>query len=97
MKVKHCNLLKYSKITVLHNIGKKGSVKSEPVKPDPRILPYHYSIIIICIYNIIIIEEKRGGRECVYFGSQYTEPFFGKGGCGVFCPAIDFLNTDFKS
>ena len=59
MKVKRCNLLKYSKITVLHNIGEKGSVKSEPVKTDPIILPHHYSIIIIFIYNIIIIEEKR--------------------------------------
>ena len=75
MKVKRCNLLKYSKITVLHNIGEKGSVKSEPVKTDPIILPHHYSIIIIFIYNIIIIEEKRGERGCVYFGSQYTEPF----------------------
>ena len=62
MKVKRCNLLKYSKITVLHNIGEKGSVKSEPVKTDPIILPHHYSIIIIFIYNIIIIEEKRGGE-----------------------------------
>lgn len=96
MKVKRCNLLKYSKITVLHNIGEKGSVKCEPVKTDPIILPHHYSIIIIFIYNIIIIEEKRG-RGCVYFGSQYTEPFLVREDVVCFCPAIDFVNTDFKS
>lgn len=96
MKVKRCNLLKYSKITVLHNIGKKGSVKSEPVKTDPIILPNHYPIIIIFIYNIIIIEEKRGGEGvCILVHNILN--LFGKGGCGVFCPAIDFVNTDFKS
>ena len=36
------------------------------VNRDPISLPHFYSIIIIFIINIIIIEVTRGGRVCFF-------------------------------